>query len=222
VPHEEPDRVVALVGEHPRAPAAAALLEPVVELALQGAEAGRRRHDERRHLGAVGLVVLERPRAVQVLLGVLGLQQLPVEQPHLHGDVGRRLVGPLVQLQPGTAGGGDQRVHAGRRGHLVDEEQRVEQFLGRPGLGGQEHLDEPVVVDRPGGAGRRQGDAAAGQVVAVGVEEPEQARRVDRLQDVGTGEPSESERCHGCALVACGFGVVGRATNRRRPHAPYG
>gem|GEM_PF-4954638 len=54
---------------------------------------------------------------------MLAFEEVSVEEPGLHGDVGRRV---LVALFQGQAGGVEQGVHAVRRRHLVHEEEGVE------------------------------------------------------------------------------------------------
>ena len=90
VPDQVPQSVVPVEGEGPGGPPPTVALEPGVQFGL---EVGRAAEVEARRGGRVGVVVLERPGAGEVLLGVGPLESVGGVEPHLDGDVGRGEVG---------------------------------------------------------------------------------------------------------------------------------
>jgi len=104
--------VLARVDEHPRAPAALVLIEPVIKRRLQRSADRRRREPELRKPRAARLEVLERAWAKQVLLGMLLLKDVGIEEPDLDRNVDGRLLVAIVDRQTAFAQFDEQRVHA--------------------------------------------------------------------------------------------------------------
>ena len=191
--HEEAHLVSVVEEEHPCPRPATTGRVPGDDARLQRREPLVARRGPHQRRARCGDERLERAPARNRNLGVAPSDKIRVLDPDARRDVRRRCV-VVRKRDARNLGGGLQRLHAHRRGHLVQVPKGVDQLHRQTAdVAQQRDLDTlDVEVRRVG----RQHHAARGEERGMGPQKVDQDGGVDLPQRVRACEPSEQQAAH--------------------------